>query len=100
MIDIRQQTSTTIMLESLLAAGMSVSPELMKSVSSMMSSMSPEMMQSMMAMASSSGAAPGVPATAAGPSGQQFAPGKDSYCYISMPTPNILGLDVGELHLH
>lgn len=77
------------MIESLVAAGMSVSPEMMKSVSSMMSSMSPEMMQSMMAMASSSGAATGAPATAAGPSGQQFAPGKHSHCYISMPTPNI-----------
>ena len=69
---------------------MSVSPEMMKSVSSMMSSMSPEVMQSMMAMASSSGVAAGAPATSAGPAGQQFAPGDLSCCCIGIPTPHTL----------
>ena len=86
------------MSESLLAAGMSVSPEMMKSVSSMMSSMSPDMMQSMMAMASSSGAAAGAPASAPGPSGQHLAPG-EHFCCISMHTLAYCGLDVGHLHL-
>lgn len=71
-VDQNQQLNAAL----LPAAGMSVSPDLLKSVSSMMSSMSPEMMQSMMAMAGSSGAAAGGPAAPAGPSGQQSGPGE------------------------
>lgn len=60
------------------AAGMQISPEMLKSISSMMSSMSPEMMQSMMSVASSSGAATGAASASGAPgvSGQQTAPGK------------------------
>ncbi len=62
------------------AAGMQISPEMLKSVSSMMSSMSPEMMQSMLSMASSSGTATGAapPPGAPAASGQQTAPGRFS----------------------
>lgn len=75
------------------AAGMQISPEMLKSVSSMMSSMSPEMMQSMMSMASSSGAAsaPGAPAA----SGQQTAPGR----FFIATSPESAVSDDSKLHL-
>ena len=57
---------------------MQISPDMLKSVSSMMSSMSPEMMQSMMAMAGGSAAGAAPTAGNAATASQQPAPGTNT----------------------
>ena len=78
------------------AAGMQISPEMLKSVSSMMSSMSPEMMQSMMSMASSASTGAAPPPGAPAASGQQTATGR----FLVAASPGPCHFDGGMHHLH